>query len=264
MQTIGVVGAGAMGTVIVQRFVAAGRRVLVYDVAESAVARAVALGATAAPSPAELAAQADSVSVMVRTDAQMLDAVLGSEGLLHGAPPGAVLLLHSTIHPRTTRRIGDAARARDVEVADACLGGMPDVLRAGQAVCFAGGDAALVARVTPHLLLLVRQVIHMGPLGCGNVAKVVRNLVNLTDQLILHEGLLLASAAGIQRSRAVEIARLIYASRLEAEDMRIDPNRPAGNLFDTILPLARDLADELHVSAPLTRYLAAADPRLDV
>ena len=251
-----------MGAVIVERFLAAGLSVVVYDVAEQAVARAKALGAVAATSPAELASQVESVSVMVRTDQQMLDAVLGPEGVLQGARAGQVLLLHSTIHPRTTRRIGEMAGPVGAAVADACIGGVPAVLRAGEAVCFAGGEAELIERVTPHLLHLVCQVVHMGPLGCGNLAKVVRNLVNLTDQLILHEGLQLTAAAGIPRGQAIEIARLIYARRVAGDDIAIDTARPAGNLFDTILPLARDLADELDVPAPLTHYLAAADPPL--
>jgi 3-hydroxyisobutyrate dehydrogenase-like beta-hydroxyacid dehydrogenase len=163
----------------------------------------------------------------------------------------------------TTRQIGEVASQRGVEVADACIGGVPAVLRAGEAVCFAGGEEALVERVTPHLLHVVRRVIHMGPLGCGNAAKVVRNLVNLTDQLILHEGLQITDAAGIPRARAAEMVALIYANRVLGEEIRLDPVRPAGNLFDTILPLARQLADELGLRAPLTRYLAAADPPLD-
>src|SRR5947209_20470718 len=107
MQTVGVVGAGAMGTVIVERFLAAGLRVGVYDVSAEARQRAAGLGAVVAPSPSALAAQADWMSVMVRTDAQMLDSVLGSEGVLEGQRPSAPLLLHSTIHPRTTREIAD-------------------------------------------------------------------------------------------------------------------------------------------------------------
>src|SRR5436853_4990566 len=99
MQTVGVVGAGAMGGVIVERFLAAGLRVSVYDVAEAAVQRVASLGAIPARSAAELAASVDSVSVMVRTDAQMLDSVLGPEGVIEGLRPRSVLLLHSTVHP---------------------------------------------------------------------------------------------------------------------------------------------------------------------
>jgi 3-hydroxyisobutyrate dehydrogenase-like beta-hydroxyacid dehydrogenase len=196
-RAVAVVGVGAMGSVMVERFLAARLRTVVYDVSEVAVQRALALGAVAAGSPAEAAAQAECCSVMVRTDDQMLASVLGPDGALAALRPGSGLLLHSTVSPRTTRQIGEAARPRGVDVLDACIAGVPAVLRAGNAVCLAGGDPAVVERLSPHLLLLVSRVLHMGPLGCGNVAKIVRNLVNLTDQLVLHDGLRLTEAAGI-------------------------------------------------------------------
>jgi 3-hydroxyisobutyrate dehydrogenase len=250
-----------MGLAMIERFVAAGLRTRVYDVSAPAMERAVAAGAVAGTSPAEVAAASESVSVMVRTDDQMLESVLGPRGALAGLRPGSLLLLHSTILPSTTRTIGEVAQAQGVAIADACIAGVPAVVRAGQAVCIAGGDAALVDRITPHLLHLVARVIRMGPLGCGNIAKVVRNLVNLTDRLVLIEGLQMMTAAGIPAPSAVEMLELIYNSRLQEleEDARLDQVRPQGNLFDTILPLARRVADDLTVDARLTHALAELD-----
>src|SRR5262245_11831446 len=105
MDTTGVVGVGAMGSVIVERLVEAGRQVAAYDVSAAALERAVALGAQPCASPADVGRAADVVGVMVRTDAQMLDCVLGDDGVLDGLAEGKVLLLHSTIHPSTTRQI---------------------------------------------------------------------------------------------------------------------------------------------------------------
>jgi 3-hydroxyisobutyrate dehydrogenase len=237
----------------------AGLRPTVYDVSTPALQRAAALGAVAVSSAAEVAAASDAVSVMVRTDDQMLSSVLGPAGVLSGLRPSGLLLLHSTINPRTTRTIGDAAQLLGVDVVDACVAGVPAVVRAGEAVCLAGGDAELIDRITPHLLLLVCRVLHMGPLGSGNVAKIVRNLVNLTDRMVLHEGMQLMAAAGIPDEPALEMLALVYSNRLHDQDLLADQPRPAGNLFDTILPLARQVANDLAVEAPLTRYLAEAD-----
>ena len=103
MQTPGVVGVGAMGTVIVERFIAGGLSPVVFDVSTEAIRRATDLGATAAESPEEVARAADIVSVMVRTDQEMLDCVLGEHGVLSCLSDGEVLLLHSTIHPIPNR-----------------------------------------------------------------------------------------------------------------------------------------------------------------
>src|SRR4051794_23645278 len=117
MNTVGIIGIGAMGSVIVERFAAAGLRTFVYDVSAPALERAVALGAEPCASPAEVGRAAEVVDVMVRTDQQMLDAVLGEGGVLEGLSSGKALLLHSTIDPRTTRTIAAEARAKGVDVA---------------------------------------------------------------------------------------------------------------------------------------------------
>ncbi len=264
MKAVGVVGTGAMGLAMVERFVATGLRPSVYDVSPAAVQRAVDHGAVAKATAAEVAASSEAVSVMVRTDDQMLESVLGLDGVLSGLRSGGLLLLHSTINPSTTRTIAEAARPGGVDVADACIAGVPEIVRSGQAVCLAGGDTELIERITPHLLLLVARVIHMGPLGCGNVAKVVRNLVNLTGCLVLREGLQMMCAAGIEREQAVQMLELIYSNRLGEEDLQPDRPRPQGNLFDAILPLARQIAADLKVETPIARVLPAAEADVSV
>src|SRR4051812_41706557 len=135
MGTAGVVGVGAMGTVIVERHLDAGLQVLAYDVSAAAMERAAALGAEPCPSPAAVGKAAEIVGVMVRTDEQMQDAVLGDGGVLAGLTSGKVLLLHSTIHPSVTREIAAAAQAKGVDVLDACISARPDDFRAGKAAC---------------------------------------------------------------------------------------------------------------------------------
>ena len=246
---------------MVERFVAAGLRTNVYDVSSVALDRAVNAGAIACADAAELASASESVSVMVRTDDQMLESVLGQHGALNGLQPASVLLLHSTIHPTTTRQVAAAAVADNVAVADVCIAGVPSVLRAGEAVCLAGGDVDLIERITPLLLVLVERVIHMGPLGCGNAAKIVRNLVNQTDRLLLVEGIQFMKASGVRADAALQMLESIYSNRVRELEQAVHAERvrPEGNLFETILPLAQRLADDLGIEAPLTRVLSRLD-----
>jgi 3-hydroxyisobutyrate dehydrogenase-like beta-hydroxyacid dehydrogenase len=260
MGTAGVVGVGAMGTVIVERHRRAGLQVLAYDVSNAALERAAALGAEPCPSPAAVGRAAEDVGVLVRTDEQMLNAVLGPGGVLEGLTSGKVLLLHSTIHPSVTRQIATAAQAKGVDVLDACISARPDEFRAGKAACIVGGDPAVVERVRPHLEQL-GQIYYMGPLGSGNVAKIVHNLVVVSQRMILHEALQIAEAAGIPYQHELELLRRmppLLASPDETLNPRTwVPTGHGGNLFEAILPPADRLADELGLDLPITRLLAS-------
>jgi 3-hydroxyisobutyrate dehydrogenase-like beta-hydroxyacid dehydrogenase len=262
VETVGVIGVGAMGSAFVERFRAAGLRTLVYDVSPVAMERAAALGAEPCPSPAAVGKAADVVDVMVRTDRQMLDCTLGEGGVLQGLTAGKVLLLHSTVHPRTTRTVAAAAQSRGIEVADACIGGIPEVVRAGEADILLGAEPALEARIRPHLLRLGKAVYHMGPVGCGNVAKLMKNLVVVPQSLIIGEALRIGEASGIPYQRGLAMLKQM-PSAFERPDEAFDPRDPRSaqggqrNLFEQVLPPVSALADEYELDVRLLRLLAA-------
>jgi 3-hydroxyisobutyrate dehydrogenase-like beta-hydroxyacid dehydrogenase len=207
MNPVGLIGVGAMGSAFVERFHQAGLDTVVYDVSAAALERAAGSGARPAGSPAEVAERSDIVGVMVLNDEQVLDCVSGAGGVLAAMSPGKILLLHSTIHPNTTKRVAALAAERGVRVADACITGRPPVVRAGRAVCILGADDDLAALVEPHLLHLARVVMHMGPLGAGNAAKIVKNMITASERLVIGEGLRVAEAAGVPYLRLLELLR---------------------------------------------------------
>ena len=255
-----------MGSAFVERFRQAGLETIVYDVSQAAVDRAVALGSRSAASPADAARQADIVDVMVLNDQQVLETVLGSGGVLEGLAGGKVLLLHSTIHPRTTLTVAEAALPRGIELADACITGRPPIVRAGNATCILGAPDHLVERITPHLLHLAKHVKHMGPLGAGNASKIVKNMVTGSERLIVAEGLRIAEAAGVPYVKILDLLRTAWHESVvqhweDAFDASGIPVR-SNVLFGKDLPLAEELAADYRVDVPITRQLAAAGRRL--
>ncbi|MBM2809847.1 MAG: Hgd 1 [Chloroflexi bacterium] len=256
METVGVVGVGAMGSVFVERFIAAGVKTLVYDVSPVAIDRAIGLGGEACPSAQALARESDIVHVMVRNDAQMLECVLGSGGILDGLSAGKVLVLDSTVHPSTTRKIAEAARPRGIGLADACIGGIPAVLRAGDSSVIVGGDPDLVERIRPHLSR-IGTVYHVGPVGSGNVTKIVKNLILGAHRLIISEGLQIAVAAGVEPLRVLEVLQHESPTWDRPENtFDYGPGLTFNkNLTEQILPPVERLADELAVVVPITRLL---------
>lgn len=269
MEKIGFVGVGAMGSALMERLKLAGVAVSAFDIAPSALETARSLGAAIASSSKAVAEASTIIDVVVRTDQDILDCTTEKDGILEGAQPGTLVLLHSTIRPDTTRKVAEAARERKVHVIDACMTAVPRVVRQGGLTFLVGGPAELVERARPHLLQMAKDVIHLGPLGAGNVAKLVKNLVTGSEALIVYEAIRIAEAGGIPCRDALDMMQKTRSeSVLNRWQERFDlsgPNpvfRAGFNIYDKDLPLAAEVGKGLGVDIPVTVELAALGRRL--
>jgi len=193
---VGFVGVGNMGGAMAANAIAAGHDVAVCDARADAVEALVRLGARAAASPRGAAAEADVVSVVVMSGAQVEAVCLGPSGVLEDAPRGAVVAVHSTVHPRAVHAVAAAAPA-GVAVLDAPISGGVQGARAATLCIMAGGDADAFARARPVFEAMGNLVLHVGPLGAGLGAKLARNLVGYVTLLGAAEGKALGVAAGV-------------------------------------------------------------------
>ena len=269
MEKAGIVGVGAMGQALLERLKLAGAQVTVYDSYAPSLEAARSKGALIAPSAKAVAQAATIVDVTARTDQDVLECVMGKEGVLEGAERGALVLLLSTISPQTTRRIAEAASQRGVHVIDACMVGVPRVVREGNLSFLVGGPAGLIDRARPHLLQMGKEVLHMGPLGSGNVAKIIKNMVTGAETLVIHEAIQIGEAAGIHYRDALEMMRRVYGGtvlnrwRETFDPSGTGPTPSAGtNIFDKDIPLAAELGRQYGLDLPITEQLAAAGKRL--
>jgi len=269
MERVGLLGVGAMGTALLERLRLAGVQPIAYDIDPAAVDRARALGADIAESVAELARAATVVDIVVRSDDEMLGCTLGADGVVENVAPGTLLILHSTILPRTTRQVAGAAGERNVHVIDACMLGVPRAVRDGQLKFLVGGPDDLAERARVHLLRMGRQVIHMGPVGAGNAAKLIKNLTSGAETLMMHEALQLGEAAGIKFPQVLEMLQEVESERLVDRwrtvfDPALDKPSPrlGHNVFQKDIPLAGELAESLGLRLPIIKQLAAAAKRL--
>ena len=269
MEKIGMVGVGAMGSALLERLKLAGAAVVAYDIAPEALEAARAAGAEIAASAKAVAQAATIVDIVVRKDQEILDCAMGKDGVFEGAKPGALVILHSTILPQTTRRVAEAAGPRGIDVIDACMIGVPSVVREGKLSFVVGGPKEVYDRARPHLLKMSKQTLHMGPLGAGNVSKLVKNLVGGSETLIIHEAIQIAEAAGIAYPEALEMMRQVYSGTLlNRWQKTFDPSGSSPmpgsghNVFDKDIPLAGELARQYGLSLPITEQLVAAGKRI--
>ncbi len=270
MEKIGFVGTGAMGSALLSRLKLANVQATAFDIAPRAMEAARAEGAQATLSAKAVAQASTIVDVVVRTDQEVLDCTLGKDGVLEGAAPGTLALLHSTIRPTTTKKVAEAAAEKRVYVIDACMTAVPSVVRQGGLTFLVGGQKALFDRAKPHLLNMAKDAVHMGPLGCGNVTKLFKNMVTAAEALIVYEALQIGKAGGIDYKAALGLLQKTKSQHiLDRWDMRFDLSGGdlkfnAGiNLYDKDLPLAAEVGKALGADIPVTEQLAKLGIRLN-
>jgi 3-hydroxyisobutyrate dehydrogenase len=268
-EKIGLVGVGAMGSALLERLQLAGVQPMVYDIDAAALEAARTGGADIAASAAEVAQAASVVDIVVRTDDEAQDCTLGAGAIVENAQPDALIILHSTILPQTTRKVAEAARRRGVHVIDACMLGVPKAVRAGQLIFVVGGPDDVVERARTHLLRMGKQVIHMGPVGAGNTAKLIKNLTSGAETLMMHEVLQLGEAEGLKFPQVLEMLQEVESERLLDRWRNVfDPSsdnpvpRLGRNVFQKDIPLAAELAQQAGLRLPILKQLASASKRL--
>jgi 3-hydroxyisobutyrate dehydrogenase-like beta-hydroxyacid dehydrogenase len=153
-----------------------------------------------ASSPAELAAASDLVCLCVVNDADVESVLTGDDGVLAGLASGGVVAIHATVHPDTCRKMAELAAQQGVDVVDAPVSGGGIAAEAGSLLVMVGGDDALVERVRPVFATYADPVLHLGPLGSGQMAKLLNNLVFTAQLTVALETYDFAAALGMDRA----------------------------------------------------------------
>jgi 3-hydroxyisobutyrate dehydrogenase-like beta-hydroxyacid dehydrogenase len=270
MEKIGFVGTGAMGSALLSRLKLASVAAIAFDIASSAMEAARKEGADTAPSAKAVAQASTIIDVVVRTDQEVIECTLGKDGILEGATPGSLVLLHSTIRPTTTKKVAEAAADKRVNVIDACMTAIPSVVRQGGLTFLVGGQKAFFDRAKPHLLNMAKDAVYMGPLGCGNVTKLFKNMVTASEALVVYEALQIAKAGGIGYKAALDLMQKTKSSNiLERWETRYDISagdlkfNAGTNLYDKDLPLAAEVGKSLGAEIPVVEALAKLGIKLN-
>jgi 3-hydroxyisobutyrate dehydrogenase len=203
-ERIGFIGLGIMGAHMARRLVQAGHAVTVYNRTAAKCEALVALGAKAAPTPRE-AARGNGTVISIVTDSPDVEAVLlGPDGAVHAAEPGALFVDMSTIAPETARRVGQALQSKGVAFLDAPVTGGDVGARDGTLSILVGGGKADLERARPVFEVLGKRITHCGPQGSGQTVKACNQILCAMNMVGIVEALHLARASGIDPSLVVE------------------------------------------------------------
>ena len=194
---VGFIGIGQMGRHMSRHILEAGYDLTVHDLHRGAVEPLVGLGAQWADTPRLVAESCRVVLASLPTPSTVEDVVYGENGLKSGWKPGDIFVDMSTNSPSTIRRIAEDARAMGVSVLDAPVSGGTKGAEMGTLAIMVGGDVAVLEKVRKILQTMGKNIFPVGEVGCGNIAKLVNNLISLTTNAITAEGFVLGVKAGI-------------------------------------------------------------------
>ena len=197
MATIGFIGLGNMGAPMAANLIKAQHRIAGYDIAAEARATLADNGGQAAAGIAEAASAGDIVVTMLPAGPQVRTVYLGPDGIIAHARPGALLIDCSTIDVETARLVAATAAASGLAMLDAPVSGGVIGAEAASLTFMVGGDEAAFARAEPVLKAMGRTIVHAGPAGSGQTAKICNNMILAASMIAVCEGFALAEKLGL-------------------------------------------------------------------
>jgi 3-hydroxyisobutyrate dehydrogenase len=206
MAVIGFIGLGNMGLPMARNLLKAGHQLVAFDVAGAALEAAVAAGAKAADSAAGAAPGAEVVITMLPEGRHVREVYLGDDGLIAHAGPGCLLIDCSTIDVDSARAVNETAVARGLEVLDAPVSGGVGGAENATLTFMVGGSDAGVARARPFLELMGKAVVHTGPSGNGQAAKICNNMLLAISMIGVCEAFVLAERLGLPAAKLFEVS----------------------------------------------------------
>ncbi|WP_210588570.1 NAD(P)-dependent oxidoreductase [Streptomyces sp. GESEQ-35] len=226
---VGFIGLGSQGAPMARRIIDAGFETTLWARRPATLLPFAETPAKRAASPADLAAVSDLVCVCVVDDADVEEVITGASGVLTGLRQGGVIAVHSTVHPDTCRRLADRARAGGVTLIDAPVSGGGPAAAEGRLLVMAGGEQGTVAFCRPVFATYGDPVVHMGPLGTGQLAKLLNNVL-FTANLATA-----ASALALGRDIGIDLAALASAvTHGSGDSFALNRIASAGGTLDRI------------------------------
>jgi 2-hydroxy-3-oxopropionate reductase len=197
MATIGFVGLGIMGRPMLRNLLKAGHTVIAYGRNPEKVNAAVADGAQAATSNADVGARAPIVITMLPDGPEVEEVVLGANGILSGARSGSLIIDMSSISPLVSQKIAAACAAKGVDFVDAPVsGGEPKAIDGTLAIMVGASNAAF-QKAEPILKCMGSSVTLAGPVGAGNTTKLANQIMVACNIAAMGEALALATRCGL-------------------------------------------------------------------
>jgi 4-hydroxybutyrate dehydrogenase / sulfolactaldehyde 3-reductase len=238
------IGLGVMGSGMARNLVAAGFKVRVFDVSESALASFRKLDCRIGNSARDAADGAAVVMCILPDVSHVETALIGPDGACHGLSKGGLVIDMSTISASGSDRICAEVRKLGFRFIDAPIGRTPRDAAAGTSLVIAGGDVNDIEAARPLFDCIGDKTVHAGPNGAGIRLKLVNNYMSMVGTLLVAEALTLANKVGLDRAVTVEVLSGTTAGR--GQLIVNYPNKVLAGVVDPDFPLRMAHKDVSH------------------
>lgn len=253
MTKVGFIGLGTQGKYLAVNLATAGYDLMVYDVRPGPLEELRAVGAKVAKSNREVGAHAEIIEVCVLNDAQTEEVILAENGVLAGAKPGSLIVIHGTVSPNLIASLAEAAAARGIELIDAPVSGSEGGAKSKTMSYMVGGTAAQLERCRPLFETSGKKITHTGPLGTGIRAKIAHQIIISINMLAAYEGMRVGREAGLTPEVLEKVVSEGHAqSRIADNWFRLKLRPHATGVFFKDLDVSLKFAKELGIAMPGT------------
>lgn len=202
-QTIGFIGLGIMGQGMAMNILKAGYDLVVWNRTPERMAILLEAGARSAGSPADLARQSGVIITCVSDTPDVEAVILGSDGVIHGAEPGTLVIDCSTISPKVTREIGAKLQEKGIHYLDAPVSGGSEGAAKGTLSIMVGGEPTQVERAMPVFQAIGKTITHVGDQGAGQMVKLVNQILVVVTMQGVAEALLFAQSGDLDLEKTL-------------------------------------------------------------
>ncbi len=203
---IGFVGVGNMGAPMACNLIKGEHRVAAFDLDTDAVEIVCDAGGRAAKDIADCVEDADAVITMLPAGTHVRAVYMDPGGIIDSTKSGTLLVDSSTIDVDSARAVAGAAAERGLAMLDAPVSGGVAGAQAGTLTFMVGGEGDAFARARPILDLMGKNIVHAGPSGNGQAAKICNNMILGISMIALSESFTLGARLGLEPKTLFEIA----------------------------------------------------------
>jgi 2-hydroxy-3-oxopropionate reductase len=164
-------------------------------------------GAKWADTPAEVASRTEVVFTNLSDTPDVLQILIGENGVINGAHSGMILVDNSTIKPSASREILQRFQELGVSTLDAPVSGGDIGAKNGTLAIMVGGEAEALEKVMPVLEAIGKKITHVGDAGAGQVAKAANQIMVAAQMVAEAELMLFAQKSGVDVGRVIEAIR---------------------------------------------------------